>query len=172
MPVQMPRRAPVKDERGALEWMRCPEYLDTEWYKDDRKLAGRKGLLPSLVHFGDRLCDEFQRMGIPLRVSYPDVDTWSLEVFHCILGDDLPDLCWSMLAAKAAWLAQSMGYGFAWSHVRPGQIELDNLVIGFGLSEVSLDADGWPVVVDPRWRLESHKWVCVGDDPDAVVTTY
>lgn len=125
-------------------------------------MGRRSGLVPHLVHFGERLCREFAQMGVPLKVSYPDVDTYSLEVEHCILGDDLPALCWAMIAAKAAWVAHAEGVDFRWSNGTPGQIELDNLVIGIGVESVKLD---------PRWRLVNHKWVFV-DDPDAVVTHY
>lgn len=151
--------------------MRCHEYIGTQWYKDDRRLTDKRGKLPSLVHFGDRLCDEFEAMGVPLRVDYPDTDSYSLVVEHCILGDDLPELCWLMIATKAAWLAQSDGCDFRWSNQSPGQIELDNLVVGIGFTPVKYDDDGWPVITDPRWRRVNHKWLFV-DDPDAVTIHY
>lgn len=171
MPLQMPRKAPARDSRSALEWMRCWEYVSTPWYKDDQRLGHTRDTIPSLIRFGERLCEEFADMGIPLKVEYPDTDTYSLVVRHCILDDDLPELCWTMIATKAAWLAHARGYEFRWSHRKPGQIELDNLEIEIGFHKVELDEDGWPKIVDPRFQQVNHRWVVI-EDVDADVTTY
>lgn len=151
----------------------CRDYIGTEWYREQSTQADRKGVNVSLRKFGKRLCKEFREMGIPIFVrEFPDVDVPSMVVEHCILERELPDLCWIMIGAKAAMIADLEGYDVRQSKSCPWQFELGKLRVDKSEQhDVLLDDDGWPVVVDPRWRRVNHKWVFV-DDPDAALVHF
>lgn len=141
----MPSRSPVRDERAALDHMRCPEYIGSQWHRDSVWWSRRPELHPDLVGFGRRLCSDFAKLHIPLWVScYPLDGGDRLHVSHCILGDDLPELCWLMIGHRGLELLGQLGLKGRWSLLTPLEWELYDLApdASEALGDAQGEADG------------------------------
>lgn len=120
--------------------MKCPDYIGSQWHKDSQWWSRHEDVKPAVSHFGERLCREFAKLQIPLWVSnYPRRPEDSLEVSHCILGRDLPPLCWVMINHKAQEIADALCIEADWYETSPYYWELYNLPVG-----LSFEASGDP----------------------------